>query len=118
MAKNAPGKHYRKGLTLTALFEMFPDDKTAEAWFAAKRWGGDITCPRCGHDDVQTGAAHKTMPYRCRGKDCRKRFSVKTGTEQQMATVAAGMDGKRLTYADLTADVVGAVAEADRSEPW
>ncbi|WP_420609856.1 transposase [Candidatus Poriferisodalis sp.] len=64
MAKSAPGKHYRKGLTLTALFDKFPDDKTAEAWFAAQRWGDRPTCPHCGHDDVQTGAAHKTMPYR------------------------------------------------------
>ena len=28
--------------------------------------------------DVQTKTKHKTMPYRCR--DCRKWFSVKTGT--------------------------------------
>ena len=28
--------------------------------------------------NVQTGAKHKTMPYRCR--DCRKRFSGRTGT--------------------------------------
>lgn len=41
-----------------------------------------------------------------------------TGTERQMVTVAAGMAGKRLRYDDLTADVVGTVAEADRSEPW
>ena len=33
MAKNAPGKHYRKGLTLAEFFWKFPDDVTAEAWF-------------------------------------------------------------------------------------
>lgn len=26
------------------------------------------------------GAAHKTMPYRCREKECRKRFSIRVGT--------------------------------------
>ena len=87
MAKSAPGKHYRKGLTLTALFDKFPDDKTAEAWFAAQRWGGTPTCPHCGCDNVQTGAAHKTMPYRCRAKDCRKRFSTKTGTVLEASNI-------------------------------
>ena len=33
MAQNAPGKHYRKGISLMKLFEMFPDDETAEQWF-------------------------------------------------------------------------------------
>ena len=30
-AKNAPGKAFRKGISLIDLFEMFPDDTTAEA---------------------------------------------------------------------------------------
>ena len=29
---------------------------------------------------MQTGAKHKTMPFRCREKECAKRFSAKTGT--------------------------------------
>ena len=32
------------------------------------------------HGNVQHPTAHKTMPYRCRGKGCRKWFSVRTGT--------------------------------------
>lgn len=78
MAKNAPGKHYRKGLTLAEFFQRFPDDATAEAWFAGSRWPDGPRCPHCHSERVQSGAAHKTMPYRCR--DCRKRFSVRTGT--------------------------------------
>ena len=81
MAKNAPGKHYRKGLTLAALFDMFPDDTTAEQWFADIRWPDDVGCPRCGSINVQDGTTHPTMRYRCR--DCRKFFSVKTGTVMQ-----------------------------------
>ena len=38
MAKSAPGRHYRKGLTPAELFEMFPNDSTAEEWFAHNRW--------------------------------------------------------------------------------
>ena len=57
---------------------MIPDDATAEAWFAKARWPNWIACPHCGSVNVQSGAKHKTMPYRCR--DCRKRFSAKVGT--------------------------------------
>ena len=73
-----PGKHYRKGLSLTALFKLLPDDESAEKWFVRARWTNGIACPRCGALSVLEGAKHKTMPYRCR--DCRKRFSAKTGT--------------------------------------
>ncbi len=34
---------------------------------------------------MQSGAAHKTMPYRCR--DCRKRFSVRTATVMQASNL-------------------------------
>ena len=77
---SGPGKHYRKGITLKEIFKMFPDDATAEAWFVKQRWADGVTCPHCGSDNVQTGAKHKTMPFRCREKTCAKRFSAKTGT--------------------------------------
>ena len=57
---------------------MIPDDATAEAWFTKARWPNGIACLHCGSVNVQSGAKHKTMPYRCR--DCRKRFSAKVGT--------------------------------------
>ena len=31
--KKAPGKSYREGISLEKLFQMFPDDATAEKWF-------------------------------------------------------------------------------------
>ena len=83
----APGQAHRDGITLVDLIRMFPDDATAEAFFADERWPNGAACPRCGSVSVQSGAAHKTMPYRCR--DCRKRFSVKTGTV---------MEGSNLGY--------------------
>ena len=47
MAKkqSAPGKHYRKGLALSELFQMFPDDDAAEAWFIERRWPDGPRCP-------------------------------------------------------------------------
>ncbi|MCY3916200.1 MAG: IS1595 family transposase [Chloroflexi bacterium] len=76
MAQNAPGKHYRKGITLAKLFQIFPDDDTAEAWFIASRWPDGIRCPHCDSDRIKDNAAHATMPFRC--NDCKKRFSVKS----------------------------------------
>lgn len=84
---SGPGRAEREGLTLVELFGMFPDDATAEAWFAAQRWPDGARCPHCDHASVQSGAKHPTMPYRCRG--CKKRFSVKTGTV---------MEGSNLGY--------------------
>jgi len=81
MANNAPGKHFRKGISVPQLMKMFPDDATAEAWFVAQRWPDGIQCAYCGSENVQVGAKHPSMPYRCRA--CRKFFSVKTGTVMQ-----------------------------------
>ena len=81
MAKSGPGKNDRKGISLVQLMRMFPDDATAEAWFAEARWPNGAACPKCGSDNVQNPTAHPRMSHRCR--DCRKFFSVKTGTVMQ-----------------------------------
>ncbi len=75
-----PGKSHRTGISLVEIMRQFPDDATAEAWFVERRWPDGVTCPYCGSTNVQTGAKHRTMPYRCREKECAKRFSAKTGT--------------------------------------
>ena len=76
--QKGPGQSFRKGLSLPELVRMFPDDAKAEAWFADARWPDGVQCPNCGSWRVQSGTAHKTMPYRCR--ECRKRFSVRSKT--------------------------------------
>ena len=87
MTRKAPGKAFRKGISLVDLFGMFPDDATAEAWFAKTRWPHGPACPHCGSTRVLSGANHATMPYRCREKGCRKRFSVKTGTVMEASNI-------------------------------
>ena len=87
MAQNAPGKAYRKGLTLAQIFRMFPDDAAAERWFADQRWPEGAHCPHCGSTNVQSGTKHKTMPYRCREKQCAKRFSVRTKTPMEASNL-------------------------------
>jgi len=86
MAHSAPGKHYRKGITLVELFNMFPDDETAEKWFIQVRWPDGITCPSCDSRNVFTKASHKTMPFRC--NDCKKRFSVKTNSLMHASNIS------------------------------
>ena len=62
MATNAPGMHQREGIFLIQLFQMFPDDATAEKWFIHTRWPDGMACPRCGSVRVSEQAKHKTMP--------------------------------------------------------
>ena len=81
MTHNAPGKHFRQGLSLLQVTAMFPDDATAEAWVIKVRWDDDIACPLCGSVNCYERPSRKPLPYRCR--DCRKYFSVKTGTPMQ-----------------------------------
>lgn len=85
MGQKAPGKHYRDGLALFKIMEMFLDDETAAKWFEAQRWPEGICCPNCGSVNVQENAKHKTMRHRCR--DCRKFFSVKMGTVMQSSNL-------------------------------
>ena len=38
MARKAPGKAHRKGISLIEITAMFPTDEAAEKWIAAQRW--------------------------------------------------------------------------------
>ena len=83
MAQKAPGKAFRTGISLRKVFQMFPDDATAEEWIIKVRWPNGITCPYCESTKVQDGAKHPTMRFRCRGgngKRCYKFFSHRTKT--------------------------------------
>jgi len=89
MSVSGPGRSYRAGISLQQLFRIFPNDQRAEAWFIERRWPGGVVCPHCGSVRVQDGAKHKSMRFRCRERECGKRFSTKTGTV---------MEGSKLGY--------------------
>ncbi len=78
LKKKSPGKWFRKGITLLEVITIFPADESAEKWFASMRWPDGPVYPDCHGSSVQSGTAHPSMPYRCRG--CGKRFAVRTGS--------------------------------------
>ena len=77
----APGKYYRKGLSLIEVMNLFPSDEAARDWFEEVRWGGEPACCDCGSLNVQCGTTHPSQTHRCR--DCRKFFSVTKGTAME-----------------------------------
>ena len=85
MTQKGPGRFFCKGVTLPQFFQMFPDDKTAEAWFVKQRWPDGMACPRCGDCNVQKRSKHPRMPFRCRG--CNKFFSVRTGSVMESSKI-------------------------------
>lgn len=64
--------------SLFEFFKLFPEEESARIYFESKRWGDTPTCAHCGSISTVECKNHKPMPYRCR--DCRKHFSVRTGT--------------------------------------
>ena len=77
--QRAPGKFFRKGITLIEVVQRFSDEAEAERWFVDTRWPDGIVCPFCDSmENVQERRNRKPQPWRC--KTCRKDFSVKTNT--------------------------------------
>jgi transposase-like protein len=56
----------------------FHDEDAARAWFEAARWDNEPNCPKCGSLDPYK--TKKLGVYRCKAKECRKDFTVMTGT--------------------------------------
>lgn len=74
----APGRHWRQGISLIELAEMFPNEQAAVDWFESIVWADGRVCGHCGSDNTYAVASGKPMPYRCRA--CKRYFSIKTGT--------------------------------------
>ena len=83
--KKGPGRAHREGLTIMGLFQMFPDNASAERWFEEQRWPQGRFCSSCGSIDTYETKSRKPMPYRCR--DCGEYFSVKKGTVMEKSKI-------------------------------
>jgi transposase-like protein len=58
------------------LFQMFPDQESARAYFEAKRWPSGAICPAC--NEAERIGTRKGGFYRCNA--CLTDFTVRTGT--------------------------------------
>ena len=76
----APGNHYREGISLVELFDMFPDNEAAHKWFEKEIWPDGPACPTCGTHNIQCEINHPRMTHRCRECEDRPMFTVKKGT--------------------------------------
>ncbi|HEY5237704.1 MAG TPA: IS1595 family transposase [Rhizomicrobium sp.] len=56
----------------------FHDEEEARVWFEAARWDSKPICPKCG--SPKHYVTKKVGVYRCAAKECRKDFTVMTGT--------------------------------------
>jgi transposase-like protein len=65
-------------LSTIEFFKKFPTEEAARLYFEKRRWNDEPVCGHCGSFSVTECKDHKPMAYRC--KDCRKHFSVRTGT--------------------------------------
>ena len=45
MAKRAPGKHFRQGLSLIDAIKLFSDEEITESMFIHSRWPNGVICP-------------------------------------------------------------------------
>ena len=84
MTCKAPGKSYRCGMTLVDIMNLFPTERAAVRWFEKVIWDQGRRCGHCKSAKTRK-ASHKTMPYWC--TDCRKYFSVRTGTVMACSNV-------------------------------
>ena len=81
MTQSAPGKSYRKGISIVEAAKRFGDDAEGEAWMTSQRWPNGVQCVECDGDRIRArkpNARRKTTVYHC--NDCKKDFTVKTGT--------------------------------------
>jgi len=72
-------------MSVHQFFNRFPDESAARAHVERLRWGDEPICVHCGGERIAFVKDETPQPYRC--KDCRKFFSVKTGTLFHSANV-------------------------------
>lgn len=124
MSQTGPGRAPRKGITLIELMELFPAEDSAERWFANIFRPDGVRRPACRSANIQP------QPYRCRQfeslwallqrgyhgtyhKVSDRRLprylhefvgrlnQRDLDTSEQLAGIARGRVGKRLTYTAL-----------------
>ena len=74
---NTTGKRMAETISVVQLFRIFPDEDACYAWLEEARWQDTPVCPHCG--GIENIVPDKRERH-YRHKNCRKRFTVTTGT--------------------------------------
>ena len=59
-------------------FERFPNERAAVEAIEARRWENGVVCPHC--ESERTTSLSGGYYHQCNNKECRKQFTVRTGT--------------------------------------
>ena len=79
-------KRTAKTISIVDLLNRFPTETDAIKWLENATWGDQPICPHCaGIENISIG----TKPHSYWHKDCRKHFTVKTGTVMHSSKVSA-----------------------------
>ncbi len=62
--------------SLLQVLDYFKSEETCITYLANSRWGETPCCPHCGN----VGAYKTNRGYKCKAKECHKKFTVTTGT--------------------------------------
>lgn len=62
--------------SLLQVLDYFKSEETCIAYLANSRWGDSPACPHCG----TVGAYVTNRGFKCKSKECHKKFTVTTGT--------------------------------------
>ena len=62
--------------SLLQVLDYFKEEQTCITYLANSRWGETPACPHCGN----VGAYVTNRGFKCKAKECGKKFSVTTGT--------------------------------------
>lgn len=62
--------------SLIQLLDYFKDEQTCIEYYERLRWGNEPACPHCGC----TNPYKTNRGWKCRDKECHKKFTVKVGT--------------------------------------
>ncbi len=62
--------------SLLQVLDYFKDEATCISYLADSRWGDTPSCPHCGN----VGAYVTNRGYKCKAKECHKKFTVTTAT--------------------------------------
>jgi transposase-like protein len=76
MANKTPNKPTT--LSVYQFLKRIPNEAAARNYFETMRWSKGRYCPHCKSKSTVAVTNEKPQPYRC--KDCRKHFSVRTGS--------------------------------------